>query len=56
MLLQDCLYHEQPPKSFSLSYRTRIGNDIEGAEYGYKIHILYNIIANPDPYAFTTIA
>jgi hypothetical protein len=48
-------YYEQPPKSFNLSYRTKIGNDIEGEEYGYKIHILYNVIAQPDSYAFTTI-
>jgi hypothetical protein len=47
-------YYEQPPKSFNLSYRTKIGNDIEGEEFGYKIHILYNVIAQPDSYAFTT--
>ncbi len=48
-------YYEQPPKSFNLSYRTRIGNDIEGTEFGYKIHILYNIIANPDASSFQTV-
>jgi len=48
-------YHEQPPKSFNLSYRTKIGNDIEGDEYGYKIHILYNLLATPDTYAFGTL-
>jgi hypothetical protein len=47
-------YHEQPPKSFSLSYRTRVGNDIEGDELGYKIHILYNLLATPEGYSFTT--
>jgi hypothetical protein len=47
-------YYEQPPQSFNLSYRTRIGNDIEGTEFGYKIHILYNIIANPDAFSFET--
>ena len=47
-------YYDQPPKSFNLSYRTKIGNDIEGTEFGYKIHILYNVIANPDSYAYTT--
>lgn len=46
--------HEQPSKSFSLSYRTKIGNDIDGIDHGYKIHILYNIIANPDNYSFDT--
>lgn len=49
------LYYEQPPKSFDLSYRSRVGNDIEGAEYGYKIHILYNLVANPDSVSRSTI-
>lgn len=48
-------YYEQPPSSFNLSYRTRVGNDIEGSEFGYEIHILYNIIANPDAVNFSTI-
>ena len=48
-------YHEQPPKSFNVSYRTKIGNDIEGVDLGYKIHILYNVIANSDGYSFSTI-
>lgn len=48
-------YHDQPSKSFNFSYRTRIGNDIEGTEHGYKIHILYNVVANPDSFAFGTL-
>lgn len=47
-------FHDQPSKSFNLSYRTRIGNDLEGPDYGYKIHILYNVIANPDGNTFKT--
>lgn len=47
-------YHNQSPKSFSLSYRTRIGNDLEGTDYGYKLHILYNVMANPDALDFVT--
>jgi hypothetical protein len=47
-------YYDQAPESFNLSYRTKIGNDLEAEKYGYKIHILYNIIANPDSYAFVT--
>ena len=47
-------YYEQPPKSFNLSYRTRIGNDLDGADHGYKIHILYNLLANPDANTFST--
>lgn len=48
-------YYDQPPKSFNLSYRTRVGNDIENENYGYKIHILYNVLADPDTIAFTTV-
>ena len=49
-------YYEQPPKSFNLSYRTKIGNAIDGIEHGYKIHILYNILANPDAFTFSTLS
>ena len=48
-------YYEQPPKSFNLSYRTRVGNDVEGLDYGYKIHILYNVFAQPDGYSYGTL-
>lgn len=47
--------YDQPSKSFNLSYRTKIGNDVEGTEHAYQIHILYNIIANPDSYTFETM-
>lgn len=47
-------FYNQPVQSFSLSYRTKIGNDVEGTEYAYKIHILYNLIANPEAYSFNT--
>jgi hypothetical protein len=48
--------HEQPPKSFNLSYRTKIGDDIEGLEHGYEIHILYNLLANPESMGFNTLS
>lgn len=48
------LLHDQPAKTFSLSYRTKIGNDLDGTDHGYKIHILYNITANPDSQSFET--
>jgi hypothetical protein len=48
-------YYSQPPKSFNLTYRTRIGSDLDGLDHGYKIHLLYNLLANPDTYAFETI-
>lgn len=38
---------QQNRKSFGFSYRTLIGNDAEGTEYGYKIHIVYGAKAKP---------
>jgi hypothetical protein len=46
-------YYEQKPKSFGLSYQTRIANDID-PNLGYKIHLLYNLLANSDTSAFDT--
>lgn len=47
--------HEQPMKSFGLSYRTRLGDDISGLDRGYRIHLLYNLRAVPDGQAFSSI-
>lgn len=47
--------HEQPPKSFSLCFRTRIGDDLIGTEYGYKLHILYNVMAKPEDLSYNTL-
>jgi hypothetical protein len=46
---------QQPRKMFGLSYRTRLGNDVEGEEYGYKLHLVYGCIASPSEKAYNTI-
>lgn len=38
---------QQPRKPFNLSYRTKVGNDTEGVDHGYKIHLVYNALAAP---------
>lgn len=38
---------QQPRRPFSLSYRTRIGNDLEAERHAYKIHLVYNALAAP---------
>lgn len=40
---------QQPRKTFGLSYRTLLGNDLKGTAYGYKLHIVYNCTAAPAP-------
>ena len=42
-------------KSFGLSYRTKIGNDVDGLEHGYKIHLVYNALAAPSSRVNSTI-
>ena len=38
---------QQTRKPFGLSYRTLIGNDIEGQDYGYEINLVYGALAAP---------
>lgn len=38
---------QQPRESFGFSYRTKVGNDVDGMEHGYKIHLVYNALASP---------
>jgi hypothetical protein len=37
----------QRRKEFGLSYRTLIGSDLKTEGYGYKLHIIYNLLASP---------
>lgn len=38
---------QQNRETFGFSYRTRIGNDTDGAEAGYKLHLVYGCLAAP---------
>lgn len=46
---------QQERKSFGLCYRTKVGNDIEGDDLGYKIHIVYGVKASPSEKSYATI-
>lgn len=54
-LVEGVTIGQQPRKAFGFSYRTVIGNDTEGEEHGYKIHVVYNAKAAPSEKAYTTI-
>ena len=45
---------QQARKSFCLSYRTKIGNDVN-SDLGYKIHIIYGCLAAPSERAYETV-
>lgn len=46
---------QQRRKPFGLSYRTGIGNDVDGPAYGYKVHIVYNALAAPTNRSHSTL-
>ena len=46
---------QQPRKSFGLSYRTKVGNDTVGQDFGYKIHMIWGATAAPTEKAYTTV-
>src|SRR4051812_46616749 len=46
---------QQGRRSFGLAYRTRIGNDVDGTDHGYKLHLVYGCLASPSEKAYGTI-
>lgn len=46
---------QQKRKAFGLSYRTAIGNDVDGSDHGYKIHLIYGAMAAPSERAYATM-
>lgn len=46
---------QQKRSTFGLSYVTKIGNDTDGSDYGYKIHLIYGAKAKPSEKGYETI-
>jgi hypothetical protein len=46
---------QQARKMFGMSYRTQVGNDVDGSDFGYKLHLLYGLQAAPSEKAYATI-
>lgn len=46
---------QQKRNGFGLSYRTRIGNDVAGDDYGYKLHLVYGCTASPSETTNSTV-
>lgn len=45
----------QNRKMFGFSYRTLVGNDTEGTDHGYKIHLVYGAKASPSEKSRDTV-
>lgn len=46
---------QQSRKTFGMCYRTAIGNDVDGNEHGYKLHLIYGALASPSERPYATI-
>jgi hypothetical protein len=46
---------QQSRKSFGLAYKTTLGNDTEGEDHGYKLHLIYGALAAPSEKAYKSI-
>lgn len=46
---------QQRRKTFGLSYRSLLGNDQDGTDFGYKLHLVYGALAAPSEKAFATM-
>lgn len=55
-LSEGLLSHHQLRAPFGLSYRTMIGNGRTNSPFGYRIHLVYNALANPAPRTYETIS
>lgn len=45
---------QQNRKKFGFSWRTKVGNDTVGSNYGYKLHIFWNASAAPSEKGYST--
>lgn len=46
---------QQSRTHFGLCYRTILGNDVQGNDHGYKLHLIYNAVAKPSEKAFASV-
>ena len=54
-LVDGVLIGQQKRTPFGLCYKTTIGNDTDGNDHGYKLHIIYGAMASPSEKAYATI-
>ena len=46
---------QQKRKTFGFCFRSLIGNDVEGTNFGYKLHLIYGCLAAPTENANATV-
>lgn len=54
-LAKGVMIGQQTRKPFGFCFRTKIGNDVAGQDYGYKLHLVYGAMASPSERSYSTI-
>lgn len=54
-LAEGVMIGQQSRKAFGLVVKTTLGNDVEGNALGYKLHLVYGLLASPSEKAYATI-
>lgn len=54
-LIKGVTLGQQSRNTFGFSYRTKKGNDTEGEEHGYKLHLVYGCSAAPSEKSYETV-
>ena len=49
------LVGQQTRRGFAMAYVTTVGNDMEGNDYGQKLHLIYDAMASPSEKSYATI-
>ena len=47
---------QQSRKAFGMCYRTIIGNDTDGNDFGYKLHLIYGAQVSPSERGYQTVS
>jgi hypothetical protein len=48
-------FGQQGRRPFGMVYRTLQGNDVDGQDHGYKLHLVYGALASPSEKAYATV-
>lgn len=54
-LVPGVMLGQQSRKAFGMAYKTTLGNDTDGNDYGYKLHLIYGALAAPSEKGYATI-
>lgn len=54
-IMEGVVIGQQTRKPFGLCYRTVLGNDTASNDHGYKLHLVYNCLAQPTEKGYETV-